>query len=132
MNTSKGLKRITLTEYLSNLVTGRVAELLRVLVPPFVLPVNISLILSTPAMLSRLPTICLAPIRTTIIRWWQRWVPLVPKQSFMEITGRISQPFRAMLLRVYYSENPTTLKTTTTGHFCGEKTKARLLEIPVI
>jgi endoglucanase len=33
-------------------------------------------------MLSRPPTGSTDAIRITIIRWWQRWAPLVPKEVF--------------------------------------------------
>jgi endoglucanase len=82
-----------------------------------VLPTNISRILSTPAMLSKPPTGCMAAIRTTTIRWWQRWAPPVPKRFFTETTGPIFPLSRAMWRRAYCSANPTILKTTTTGRF---------------
>ena len=46
------------------------------------------------------------------------------RADFSFIPGNVSPGF--------YSENPTILKTMTTGHFCGGKTRAQLPETPVI
>jgi hypothetical protein len=72
------------------------------------------------------------PSLSQLSPWWPPWVQLDPKKSFMATTGLISHLFRAMLLQACCSENPITLKITTTGHFCGDKTRGRLVEIPVI